>query len=916
MNSSTLEAGLTALSKDSQHDPEAARARVLAAVKPAYQLECDDIRAEFAGSGNSRKALTQATALVDRVISALYRHASENLFPEEKKSVGRLAVVAVGGYGRGELFPFSDVDILFLHDGKSFARTSQISEFILYILWDMGLQVGQAVRTLDETLELSRRDVTVRTNVLDARFICGNQQLAQDFQTRYWSEVAVPVTILEFVAKKLGESDERHERAGHSRFLLEPNIKEGTGGLRDLHTLYWLARYAYRIRHTKELVTLGVLSAAEHQAYQKAQAFLTTVRVHLHLLAGRADERLTFDMQRAIAERMGYSDRNGVLGVERFMQDYFRTAKTTGSLVGIFCAVLEDERKAKRRLPFSNLLYPAKRLRGFVVDSGRLIAHDAAFFKEDPVRLIEAFAIAQEQDLEVHPRTLQLITRQISLIGKETRTSVKANELFVKILTSPKKPHDTLRQMNETGVLGRFIPDFGRVVGQMQYDMYHVYTVDEHTIFAIEILNQIEAGKLTDELPLASRIIHRVASRRVLYLAVFCHDIAKGRGGDHSMLGEKVARSLSKRFGFDAEETETAAWLVREHLLFSRTAFKRDLTEEKTIFDFVEKVQSPERLRLLLVLTAVDIRAVGPTVWNSWKGQLLRELFYRAETRMGTIEEGPGKLEPGVLEAFAQILSDLPVEERGAYLALGSEQFFCGLKPETHRKIAVLLKEAQGAEGLPFALKIESDPKLSITEVLLLASDRKRLFSTICGILTSVGANIVGAKVFTLKNGIAVEQFHIQNFRGEPFDRADKLAQLQRNLQNILKKENIALEEELRIPTPRKSSRDELFRVPPRVIIENTVSTHHTVIEVNGRDRAGFLYTITKALADLELGISTAHISSYGERAVDVFYVKDKFGMKLSGEAHIKQVREKLVAVLKADQPDTKNDSLPIKVTA
>jgi [protein-PII] uridylyltransferase len=884
------------------HKPEAIRAETLTLMRQAYDEGRAAIRSGFLDDGDARRATREAAAMIDLLIATLFQFAGNYLYRKRKADLKqRLTIIAVGGYGRGELFPHSDIDVLFLHDTQDWEQTSKIAEFILYILWDMGMQVGQSVRTVDETIAWAGSDMSVLTNLLDMRIICGNSRLREQLSARYWDEVATEKNALAFVEAKLGERNERHRRAGDSRYVLEPKLKEGKGGLRDLQTLHWLARYVYRIGKTRDLVKLGVLDESEYRSYKRAKEFLDTVRVHMHLLADRPEERLTFDMQRAVAERMGYRDRGDTKAVERFMKAWFLTAKTVGNLTRVVCAVLEDERKHKRRLPFTGLLFNPWKLGGFTTINGRLAAPDDGFFAAHPARLIELFAQSQKHDLDIHPRTLRLVSRSLPLINAALRADKEANNLFLQILCSPRQPDVTLRRMNEAGVLGKFIPDFGRVVGQMQFDMYHIYTVDEHTIFAIGLLNQIRAGERNEEFPLASRLIHRVASLRVLYLSVFCHDIAKGRGGDHSLLGEKVARKLAKRLGFDDEEVETTGWLVREHLLFSRTAFKRDVTEDKTVTDFVARVQSPEQLRLLLILTVVDIRAVGPQVWNSWKGALLRELYFRAEARMGAVDDSEGFANRNqmFIPAFAEGLPHWSLEDRAAYLALGNEHYFRGFDIPTHIRVAKLLKTAGDNAPLHFAMQVTPDEKLSITEVLLTASDRKGLFALMAGALTSVGANIVNAKIFTLKNGMAVEQFFVQDIGGNAFANPDRLAELEQVLRRVLASEG------LDVPPPPVmpfAVQHNAFTIHPRVIVENSVSSHHTVIETNGRDRPGFLYTVTRALAELELGISTAHVSSYGERAVDVFYVKDKFGMKITSEAKLKQVRERLLEVLQEPQ--------------
>lgn len=890
---------------------EQIRSETLDIVRAAHNDARKAIHERFLDDGDALRAARDSAALVDLLIRALFQLAGNSLYRQKKNELKkRLTVIAVGGYGRNELFPYSDIDLLFLHAQEDWERASKIAEFILYILWDLGMQVGQSVRTIEDTIAWAQNDMTVLTGLLDMRFVCGNKDLLAALETRYWDEAATDKNALAFVEAKLKERDERHQRGGDSRYVLEPKLKEGKGGLRDLQILHWLARYVYRIRQTKELVKLGVLSSEEYRAYRRAKVFLATVRIHMHLLAGRPEERLTFDMQRAVAERMGYRDRGDMKAVERFMKAWFLTAKNVGDLTRVFCAVLEDERKHKYRLPFPSLMFNPWKLNGFITFNGRLAAPHEEFLRERPLRLLELFALAQRHELDIHPRTLRYVSRSLPLINRSLREDKEANDLFLEMLTSPKQPEITLRRMNEAGVLGKFIPDFGRVVGQMQFDMYHIYTVDEHTIFALGMLNQIRQGQWKEDFPLATKLIHRISSYRLLCLAVFCHDIAKGRGGDHSVLGERVARNLAQRMGFGAEEVETAAWLVRYHLLFSRTAFKRDIAEDKTIADFVEKVQSPERLRLLLVLTVVDIRAVGPQVWNSWKGALLRELYFYALEKMGAMDDSEvtaiRSANIMLMPAFSEGLPDWTPEERAAYLALGNEQFFKSFDIPTHIRLAHLLRQAGSASAPHFAVQVTPDARLSITEVLLVAGDRKGLFSLMAGALTSVGANIVNAKIFTFKNGMAIEQFYVQDFQGHVFDEPRRVERLKKALFQALDSGDVAG------PPQHFMVQHRAFSVPPRVIIENTVSTHHTVIEINGRDRPGFLHTVTRALADLELGISTAHVSSYGERAVDVFYVKDKFGMKITSESKLKQVRERLQEVLN-DPDDTIGDKQKIK---
>ena len=530
----------------------------------------------------------------------------------------RMAIVAVGGYGRGTLAPGSDVDLLFLLPYKQTPWGESVVEFILYFLWDLGLKVGHATRSVAECIRLARSDMTIRTAVLEARYIWGDRKLYDELVARFDAEV-VKGTAREFIAAKLAERDQRHRQQGASRYLVEPNVKEGKGGLRDLHTLFWIAKYFYRVSSRDELVRVGVFSKAELALFRKAEDFLWAVRCHLHFLTGRAEERLSFDVQREMAKRLGYTAHPGLKDVERFMKHYFLVAKDVGDLTNIFCAALEEHHA--KATPGLNRFFrlPGRRHRkipgstDFVVDNDRINIADDKVFAPRSGQSPPHLSSRRPHDLAFHPDAMQQIARSLNLIDAALRDDDEANRLFVEILSSRRNPELVLRRMNEAGVLGRFVPDFGKIVSMMQFNMYHHYTVDEHLIRAIGVLAEIERGDLADAHPLANEIMPAIKDRVVLYLALFLHDIAKGRPEDHSIAGAKVARRLGPRFGLDAgRRPRRVAWLVEQHLTMSITAQSRDLNDRKTIADFAAVVQSLERLRMLLVLTVADIKAVGP----------------------------------------------------------------------------------------------------------------------------------------------------------------------------------------------------------------------------------------------------------------------------------------------------------------
>jgi [protein-PII] uridylyltransferase len=881
-------------------DPAAERAAVLVALRTALNAGRAEIRRRFEAGAGGREVARATSFLMDQIVRTLYEFTSGHVYPVANPSAAEhLAIVAVGGYGRGELAPHSDIDLLFLLPYKRTPSTEQVVEYILYRLWDLGLRVGHATRSVDDCIRLGRSDLTIRTSLLEARFLAGKPSLFQELRSRFQTEI-VAGSGPDFVEQKLAERDERHRRMGDSRYALEPNIKEGKGGLRDLHTLFWIAKYLYRVDDVAALIDRGVLTRKEVTTFEKAEAFLWTLRCNLHYLTGRAEERLTFDIQTEIGRRMGYTDHAGTKGVERLMKHYFLIAKSVGDLTRIFCAALEAEhqRKPLFRLPVWGLL--RREVDGFGVDGGRLTVPGPQIFTQDPVNLLRLFHTAQYYDLDIHPAALRLVTQHLKLVNRQLRANPEANRLFLEMLTSPKGPEATLRRLNEAGVFGRFIPDFGRVVAQMQYDMYHHYTVDEHTIVALGILHRIEQGLLKDEVPVASEVVHKVLSRRVLYLAVFLHDIAKGRGGDHSELGARVAQKLCPRLGLSDEETETVAWLVRQHLLMSNTAFKRDIDDPKTIADFAEEVQSLERLRLLLVLTVADIRAVGPKTWNGWKAALLRDLYYRTEEVLsgGFVTEGREARVAAAIEALRAQLPDWSEEDWNTHVARGNPSYWLSFDAATHARHARQIRAAEAA-GEVLSIDIRIDHWRAVTEVTIYTPDQAGLFSRLAGAFAISGANIVDARIFTLSNGMALDSFWVQDGEDGPFDRPEKLARLKAAVARVLAGRPGPIPElERRQPTTMPNRMLAVVKIAPRVLIDNRASNTHTVIEINGRDRRGLLHRITWALTDLNLQISSAKISTYGARAVDVFYVKDLFGLKVENETKLKAIRGRLMEVL------------------
>ncbi|SFI81357.1 UTP--GlnB (protein PII) uridylyltransferase, GlnD [Bosea sp. OK403] len=861
----------------------------------------------LAGPRNGLACAERISATMDGIIACLHIAASEHFYQAVNPSQSeRIAVVAVGGYGRGTLAPGSDVDLLFLFPHKQTAWGESVVEAMLYPLWDLKLKVGHSVRSIDDCMREARADMTIRTALLEARFLIGDRSLFDEMVRRFGAEV-VEGTAPAFTEAKLAERETRVRRAGTSRYLVEPNVKDGKGGLRDLNTLFWIAKYAYRVDDVSELVSAGLFDRKELVMFQRSEEFLWRVRCWMHFITGRAEERLSFDLQRQVAAAIGYAGRSGQAPVERFMKAYFLVAKDVGDLTAIVCAALEA-RQQKPRASLSRLLgsfAKRKRVRAlghpdFTLKSQRLNVIDDNAFRRDPVNLLRLYEIASRDDIAIHPDTSRLVTQSLRLVTAQLRHDPEANRIFLEILTGRRSPEPVLRRMNESGLLGRFIPDFGRVVAMMQFNMYHHYTVDEHLIRSIGVLAEIDAGVLEIEHPLANEIMPTVANRRALYVALFLHDIAKGRLEDHSIAGAKIARKLCPRLGLSEAQTETVAWLVEHHLDMSTVAQSRDLGDPKTIETFAATVQTLERLKLLLILTVADIKAVGPGVWNGWKGQLLRTLYYETEIVLAggySVIERKARVEKKQ-DALKEQLADWPETERNAYLARHYPPYWIKTDLARQEKHARFLRQAE-SEGRTTATAVETDQFRGITELTILAPDHPRLLAIVTGACAAAGGNIADAQIFTTTDGLVLDTISVSRAFDRDDDelrRAERIAAaIERALKGEIKIADLVAQR--RAPPPRGQT----FQLAPEVIIDNVLSARHTVLEVSGLDRPGLLYDLTTAIGKLNLNIASAHIATFGEKAVDVFYVTDLTAAKIVSTARQLAIRRALLDVFAFD---------------
>lgn len=907
-----ITAAIDALAEKHQGREDAFRSAMAQLLKAELIAARGAAQAILLKDRHGRRCAERLCHVQDEIIRILYSAATRHLYRSPIPSgAERMAVVATGGYGRGLMAPESDIDLLFILPYKQTAWGEQVAEAILYCLWDMGLKVGHATRSVDESIRQARGDMTIRTAILETRFLTGDKPLYDELVARFDKEV-VQGTASDFVTAKLAEREERHRRGGQSRYLVEPNVKDGKGALRDLHTLFWIAKYVYRVRDTSELVERGVFDAQEYRSFRRCADFLWSVRCNLHFYCNRAEERLSFDLQREIAVRLGYTSHPGMQDVERFMKHYFLVAKEVGNLTAILCAKLEDQQAkpapvlsrmmarlrptpVKRRVPDSD---------DFIVDNNRINVAAPDVFKHDRVNLIRIFRLAQKNNLAFHPDAMRDVTRSLGLVNAQLRENPEANRLFMEILTS-NDAETVLRRMNETGVLGHFIRAFGKIVSMMQFNMYHHYTVDEHLIRCIGFLQDIERGGI-EEFALASDLMRksRPEHRAVIYIATLLHDVAKGRPEDHSIAGAKVARRLCPRLGFSPADTELVAWLIEEHLTMSTVAQSRDLSDRKTIENFAAVVQSVEQMKLLTILTTADIRGVGPGVWNGWKAQLLRSLYYETEPVLtgGFSEVDRGKRLAAAYAEFRTAFAEWPENELDAYIGRHYPAYW--LKVELPRKIrhARFVRSSEQA-GHKLAINVGFDEVRGVTELTIFAADHPWLLSIIAGACASAGANIVDAQIYTTTDGRALDTISISREYDRDEDEGRRATRIGEMIEDVLEGK-LRLPEAVARRTVRSKARP--FVIEPEVTINNQWSDRYTVIEVSGLDRPGLLYELTTAISKLNLNIASAHVATFGERARDVFYVTDLLGAQINAptrQAAIKSALTHVMAGEKAVQP-------------
>jgi [protein-PII] uridylyltransferase len=862
-------------------------AHLLAARKAGMTLIAEQFRAQ---PFKSRAMTRSYTYLTDCLVETTFAVATRILHrlsnPTEQE---RISVIAVGGYGRGEMAPQSDVDLLFLTPYKITPWAESVIESMLYILWDLRLKVGQSSRTIRDCIRLGGEDFTIRTAMLEHRYLCGDSPLAGKLEERLWEEL-FKGTSREFIEAKLEERDTRHRKQGGQRYMVEPNVKEGKGGLRDLQSLFWIAKYVHGVHDVADLVVIGMLTEDEFAIFEQAESFLWAARGHLHLVAGRPMEQLTFDLQVEVATRMGYTDQKGRRGVEFFMQDYFRQATAVGDLTRIILSKLEAMHAKGEPLLERIFRRKPKVKKGYTVVHNRLSIEDDDAFLRDNLNILRIFEEALRTGMLIHPDAMLLIKANLHLIDDDMRNTPEAQRIFLDLMLKHGDPERALRRMNELGVLSAFIPEFEPIVAMMQFNMYHHYTVDEHTIQCIHNLAKIERGDLEDELPVSTEILTHSINRKVLYVAMLLHDIGKGRPEDHSILGAKITRKVAPRLGLNKQEVETAEWLVRYHLLMSDMAQKRDIADPRTVRDFAKAVRDVKRLDLLTVLTVCDIRGVGPGTWNNWKAVLIRALYRQTRNALENGLEALNRETRGTeaKRALHNALVTWPAKDLKIEKARHYPPYWQGLHITAHVVFANLLRNLNDDS---IAIDIHPDEDRDATRVCFALADHPGIFSRLAGALALVGANVVDARTFTSKDGFATAAFWIQDGDGSPYESA-RLPRLRKMITQTLNG-NVVPRDAIK-DRDKLKARERAFKVPTHITFDNEGSEIYTIIEVDTRDRPGLLFDLTRTLANMNVYIASAVIATYGEQVVDTFYVKDMFGLKFHATGKQRTLERKL----------------------
>ncbi len=869
---------------------EAVRPQVLEAARTYIDENFAILQKKCLEGAASRLIIKQFTHLFDHLNQHLFQIAVTGF---DHAAVADCALLAVGGYGREEMNPRSDLDLLFYYLPEGEERIRVIADRVLYLLWDLNLDVGYSIRSSSDCLEQAR-DTTVRTALLDVRLIAGEQRAYHDFV----NDVALVLQSQDpqgFIKRKLEEREERKKKYGSSVYLLEPNIKEGEGGLRELQDALWIARIKYKADSLHELLTRGIVTEQMVESYVHAQDYLWTIRNFLHFSTQRKSEQLTFDVQQQIATFLGYTNKSTGSAVEQFMQDYYAYANQNEYLASKIIVDATMSRSAP--MGVFNFLVRRTLDDGFYLLRGELRASKNLTLLQHPELMMVAFELAQKHQADLCLELKQLIRENLHLITDKVRRSKRMNDSFIAIMRDIKGAGKTLHKMHHLQFLNVFIPEFKHIYCKVQFDLYHIYTVDVHTLFAVEEIEKLWNGEYQDSQPLLSQMIHQIEKPELLLLAILFHDIGKGSGKDHSVRGADMIPRIARRLKLNREDSRRMQFLVANHLKMAHISQRRDLQDMKMIAQFAELLQMSENLRMLYLLTFADIKAVGPDVWSEWKGTLLQELYEKTydvlekkdffqEQRSEKVRNRKRKIRQALLGEFS--------EKRLAKAINGLNNRY--LLSNRSAEIIPHMRLALNRGRKALAMQIEHVKDAKFTEVTIATMDSPGLFSQIAGVMAAHSVNILGAQIYTRKDGDVLDVLQVNSVHGETVSNPEKWRKLEDDLTAVL--EGRVLVEDLvaKLQTPSfYTNKNRQVPRPNRIEFDNEVSESYTVIDIFATDKVGLLYQITRTLKELGLYIAVSKIATKVDQAADVFYVHDIFGQKIVDPARIDSVRQTLL---------------------
>ncbi len=847
------------------------------------------LRQDFLAGRPVAKLVAARARLVDELLRRAWRRTCSG--------AGGCALVAVGGYGRGELHPASDIDVLVLVDAQARERLRERIEQFVAFLWDLGLEVGHSVRTVDECIAQAAADITIITNLMESRLLAGDAALFEAMRRHTAPGEMWPVA--EFFHAKLQEQMQRHHKYHDTAYNLEPNVKEGPGGLRDIQIISWVAMRHFGTSTLEELAQHDFLTSGELQELLAGRDFLWRVRYALHVFSGRGENRLLFDYQTTLARHFGYQDDERQLAVEKFMRDYYRTvtelSRLNEMLLQLFQEAIVYADKPVRVVPLNKRFQTCN---DFIEVTGNDV------FRRYPFALLEIFLLLQQHpEIQgVRASTIRLIRAHRHLIDDRFRNDLRCRSLFMEILRQPRGITHELRRMNRYGILSAYFPAFGRIAGQMQYDLFHVYTVDEHTLMVLRNLRRFTVPEYAGESPFCSRIIQTIPKLEILYLAALFHDIAKGRGGDHSELGAEDAAVFCRHHGLSDFDTDLVSWLVRHHLLMSLTAQQQDISDPEVVSAFARTVGDQLHLDHLYLLTVADIRGTNPELWNSWKDALLKDLYQRTREMLRRGPEVPVDQAALVRRNQEAALALIPASLHPRIPALWAaleEDYFLRHSPDEiawHSQAILDVSEAD----LPLVL-IREETQRGGTEIFLYTRDQDHLFAMTTMALDRMGLNIVDARIITTRNGYTLDTYIVLDGMGHPVHNPVHLQDILDGLKQQLSRASVTALAAMRI-SRRPARRLQHFRIPPQITFSCDHRNRYTVAELITSDRPGLLARVGMAFVECGVRVHNAKIATFGERVEDMFYITDQHNRPLSDEARLRRLREAILQHLEEDE--------------